>query len=273
MACCGRCYYCRIAGLPQKCLHLFKYGHARCDTRPFFTGTFGEYVYIKPGTGLFKVPPDMADEEAAPLMCAAATVAGGLERVGVQSGDTLLIQGAGMLGLYAAAMAKERGAASVIVTDVIDARLARARRFGADRTINVAGIAEDALVEQVRQLSNGRGADVAVEVSGSPAAIPGGIKSLRTGGRYLLQGSIYPGDAFRLDAGDVIARCLTIVGLHNYDPRHLGLALGFVYRNRAKYNFLELAGPQFAMTPAGVTAALTALEKREAIRPVINPAA
>ena len=106
MASCGSCYYCRMTDLPQKCRNLFKYGHDRSDVPPYFMGTFGEYVYLRPGTGLFKVPDDMTDEEASPLMCAAATVAGGLDRIGMCAGDTVVIQGAGMLGLYAAAFAK-----------------------------------------------------------------------------------------------------------------------------------------------------------------------
>ena len=102
------------------------------DVPPYFMGTFGEYVYLRPGTGVFKVPDDMTDEEASPLMCAAATVAGGLDRIGMRAGDTVVIQGAGMLGLYAAAFAKEQGAGQVVVTDILDRRLELAKEFGAD---------------------------------------------------------------------------------------------------------------------------------------------
>jgi len=271
MASCGTCYFCRMKGLPQKCLKLFKYGHVRSDLPPYFTGGFAEYVYIKPGTGVFKIPEDMLDEEAAPLMCAAATVAGGLEKVGVQPGDNVVIQGAGMLGLYATAMAKGQGAKRVITIDVIDERLKLAEEFGADYTINAKDYSDDELVNKIKTLTEGWGADLVVEVTGYPKVIPLGVKMLRIGGRYLLLGSLYPGDTFTLDGHDVITKCLTIVGLHNYDARHLGLAIDFVYNNRDRYPFKKLTGPKFPLTVEGVTRALEALEKREAIRPAVVP--
>ena len=270
MACCGMCYFCMQKQLPQKCLKLFKYGHSRSDAWPYFTGTFAEYVYIKPGTGVFRVPRDMTDEEASPLMCAASTVAGGIERVGIQAGDTVLVQGAGMLGLYAVSMAKERGAGQVIVTDVIEDRLTLASQFGADHVFNAKTAGAAGAEEIVRDLTRGWGADVAIEVTGSPEVIESGVKMLRTGGRYLLEGSIYPGDKINLDAGDLITRCITIVGVHNYEPRHLGLALAFVNKNRNKYPFGKLVGPKFPLTADGVTSAMEALERREAIRPAIT---
>ena len=270
MSSCGVCYFCRMLGMPQKCLKLFKYGHVKSDVPPYFTGNFGEYVYVKPGTGIFKLPEDMADAEASPLMCAAATVTGGLERVGMQVGDNVVVQGAGMLGLYAAAIAKEQGAKEVIVIDVIDERLAMAKQFGAGHTLNATDYGDEDLVNKIRDLTQGWGADLVVEVAGYPQVIPLGVKMLRIGGRYLLQGSLYPGDNFTLDAHDVITKCLTIAGLHNYDARHLGLALDLVYRSRDKYPFEKLAGPEFPLTVDGVTAALEALEKREAIRPIVR---
>jgi len=271
MSSCGACHFCRVWKLPQKCLRLFKYGHVKSDTPPYFTGTFGEYVYIRPRTGIFKIPDDMLDREVSPLMCAAATVIAGMEKAGVEPDDNVVVQGAGMLGLYATVTAKKQGAKMVIVIDVIDKRLRKAEKFGADHTINAGEYGSKDLVDKIRDLTGGWGADLAIEVAGSPEAIPLGVKILRPGGRYLLQGSLYPGDNFTLDAHDVITKCLTITGLHNYDARHLGLALDLVYKTRACYPFKKLVGPDFALTVEGVTGALEAMEKREAIRPVIVP--
>jgi putative phosphonate catabolism associated alcohol dehydrogenase len=271
MSNCGTCYFCRMKGLPQKCLRLFKYGHVKSDQPPYFTGGFSEYVYVRNGTGIFKLPDDMLHEEAAPLMCAAATVTGGLEKIGVQFGDNIVIQGAGMLGLYAIAIAKKKGVKQVIVIDIIDKRLEMAKEFGADYTLNAKEDSHDNLVNKIKTLTEGWGADLVVEVTGNPKVIPLGVRLLRMGGRYLMHGSLYPGDTFTLDGHDIITKCLTIIGLHNYDVRHLGLALDFVYNNRNKFPFKKLVGPKFPLTVDGVTRALNALERREATRPAIVP--
>ncbi len=271
MASCGDCIFCQDYALPQKCLNLFKYGHSVSDVPPYFLGTFGEYVYLKPGTGIFKLPEGMPDETASPLMCAAATVAGGLDRIGVDHGDTVVIQGAGMLGLYAAAFAKASGASQVIMVDILDTRLEMAKRFGVDRTLNAEKLDCDDQVEAVRELTDGRGADLLIEVTGFARVVETGINMLRTGGRYLLQGAVYPNDTFTLHSYDVITKCLTLVGRHNYEPRHLGMAINLVHRNQERYPFFEMAGPRYPLSAEGVTEAMSALESREGIRPIVEP--
>jgi len=271
MANCGDCCFCRVYALLQKCLNLFKYGHEKSDVPPYFMGTFGEYVYVQPGTGVFKVPDDMSDEVASPLMCAASTVAAGLARIGMKPGENVVIQGAGMLGLYAAAFAREQGAKQVIMVDVLEKRLEMARLFGADHCLNVQDLGDEEVVKRVKELTDNRGADLAIEVAGFAKVIPLGIKMLRIGGRYLLQGSVYPKDNFTLASHDIITKCLTIVGLHNYDSQYLGLAMGLVHRSQEKYPYQKLTGPRFPLTAEGVTAALESLEKRESIRPIVAP--
>jgi putative phosphonate catabolism associated alcohol dehydrogenase len=269
MAACGHCVFCQVHGLPQKCLDLFKYGHSVSDVPPYFVGTFGEYVYLKPGTGVFKLPDEMPDETASPLMCAAATVAGGLDRVGVTPGDTVVIQGAGMLGLYAAAFAKALGAGQVIVMDILDKRLETAGRFGADHLLNADKIEPNGLVDAVRERTGGLGADLVIEVAGFAQVVETGVKMLRVGGRYLMHGAVYPNDAFTLPSHDVIVKCLSLVGLHNYASKHLGMAMNLVLRTQDKHPYTQLAGPRFPLTAEGVTAAFLALERREGIRPII----
>ena len=268
---CGICYFCRIAGLPQKCLNLFKYGHVKSDSPPYFTGTFGEYVYIRHGTGIFKLSDEMTDEIASPLMCAASTVVAGLEKIGLNANETVVIQGAGMLGLYASVMAKEQGAKQVIMIDILKKRLMLAKEFGADHILNANDFSDEELVVKVKELTGGRGADLAVEVTGVAKAAEPGIKMLRIGGRYLMQGAVYPNDHFSIDSHDIIIRCLTIAGLHNYDSRHLGRAIQLVNKSRDRYPFHKLTGPKFPLTAEGVTESLLTLENREAIRPVIVP--
>ena len=127
------------------------------------------------------------------------------------------------------------------------------------------------LSSTVNDLTGGRGADVVVEVTGFASVIPLGVKMLRIGGRYLMQGALYPDDNFMLASHDVITKCLTIAGLHNYDSRYLGRALDLVYRSRHRYPYKRLAGPAFPLTAEGVTAALESLETHEGMRPIVKP--
>src|SRR5262249_61216498 len=79
----------------------------------------------------------ISDDVAKPVNCALAQVLYGLDRVRVRTGDTVVMQGAGGLGLNASAVAKEMGATKVIVIDQIAERLELARRFGADHTLGL----------------------------------------------------------------------------------------------------------------------------------------
>ncbi len=268
---CGTCLYCRIKGLPQKCLKLFKYGHVRSDIAPYFTGGFAEFVYIRAGTCCFKVPAEMADEEAAPLSCAAATAAAGIDAVGDRIYGNVVIQGAGMLGFYSMALVKDCGSRRVIVIDIREDRLRIARDFGADYTINARERSGTSVMKEVMNLTGGDGADLVIEVSGDRSVIPIGMKMLCTGGEYILLGALYPESLFQVDAHDVITKNLRITGIHNYDARHLGRALRFVSHNRDRYPFRSLVGPRFPLSVEGVTAALRALESGASVRPCIVP--
>ena len=266
---CGVCYYCKEKQLPMKCLKLYKYGHVESDLAPYFHGGCGEYVYIKPGTATFKVPEDMADEEAAPLMCAAATIVGNLDRVGLEFQDKVVVFGAGMVGLNAVAMSKGWGAGKVIAIDTVDARLEAARKFGANVVINAKEADDGELIKEVKELTGGFGPDLVLECTGSPETISLGVKMLRIGGRLANIGCIYPGHKVTIDASDVVLKILTIIGLHNYEAKHLGWALDYVYTTRNKYPWKGMVSPFFPLTVDGVTEAFKSLQERRAVRPAI----
>jgi len=269
MASCGRCYFCAMKGLPQKCLSLFKYGHESSEKAPHLNGGLAEYIYLRPGTGIFKIPEGLRDEEVAPINCALATVVGGLETIGVERGDNVVIQGAGMLGINAAALLRESGAGKIISLDVDAGRLQVAGRFGADEIIDVSKKTPTEVIGQVRDITGGYGADVVVEVSGCPEVIPQGIEMLRIGGRYALIGTVFPRADFTLDGYSLTTKMITVKGIHNYQSRHLGLALRFVEKTRSKYPFAELITHRFGLEE--VEQAFEASKSGEAIRVAVVP--
>jgi len=160
----------------------------------------------------------------------------------------VLIQGAGMLGLTACAMARFGGAREVICCDVHPERSDRALQFGATR---VAIANADIVRETVLSASEGRGADVALELSGASAAIAAGLSLLRVGGCYVLVGTVAPAPAVEFDPQMVVRRCLTLTGVHNYAPRDLVTAVEFLTRAHHAYPFAQLVGKSYPLERAG----------------------
>src|SRR5262249_52931551 len=153
----------------------------------------------------YGVPDELPDASLSWVNCAMGTSAEGLELSGCGPGDFVVIQGAGGLGLCAAALASHRGAARVIVLDRLDDRLALARRFGADHTINVDEVATPgSRRERILELTDGEGADVVMELVGVTELIPEGIGYLAPSGTLVEIGHVMAGRTFELDPRAVI---------------------------------------------------------------------
>ena len=266
---CGKCYFCREKGLMMKCRHLKKYGHDSCEYPPYFIGGFAEYCYITPGTCVVRIPDILSDEEVAPANCALATVVAGWEAADIKPFENVLIQGAGALGFYAAALAMHYGCRRIIVTDVLDHRLDFIKAFGATDTINVRRMSDEAVVQAVRSLTDGLGVDCALEVAGLPDLIPAGLKCLRIGGRYVEIGNSAPGANFTYDACDIVWRRLTITGVHNYDARHLQGGVDFLAMTCEKYPFKDIVTHRVNL--ADINKGLRLAESGKAVRVAVLP--
>jgi alcohol dehydrogenase len=247
----GPSYYRDVHDMPQKSPGLRKYGHDLVDDDPHFLGGFADYCYILPGTGILKLPDELSDAEATPLNCGVATMVSVTEAAEIAVGETVVVQGLGLLGIYGCAIAKARGAARVIALDAVPARLELARRFGADVTFDVSSMSEDELVKAVRDASPPDGPDAGIEVCGIASVIPTGIRMLRIGGRYVVAGVVNPGSTFTLDGNDLIRKWITLRGIHNYHPRHLIQALDFVMANRDRFPFRDIVDSHFGLDQLG----------------------
>jgi len=234
---CGACPAC-LQGSPA-CPNRYRYWLGQSvDDSPHFHGAYGEYYYLHAGQTVCKVPPELSDALVSSVNCALCEALYGLDRVGIQLGDTVVIQGAGGLGLYATALAKEMGAGRVIVLGRRSERLALARAFGADLTLGSNETTEEERRQCVFDCTRGQGADVVAEFAGSPQAVTEGIRLLRPGGRYLWVGNVTPG-LFNagLDPGTVVRMAQTITGVIAYAPWVLPRALDFLARRRRAYPF------------------------------------
>lgn len=236
---CGRCPAC-LAKEPAACL--FKVGRPLGPSEfPHFHGAFAEYYYLRPGGALFKVPDALPDALVSPVNCALSQVIFGLHKAGLRFGDTVAIQGAGGLGVQAAAVAKDMGASVVVVVDQIAGRLELARAFGADHTIDLKDVPERKdRVALVRQWTGGAGADIACDFVGFPQVIPEGLEMLRQGGTYLEVGTISRGAKVELEPALLVWGAKRIVGVIMYDPWVIPRALDFLVRNRTRWPFERL---------------------------------
>ncbi|WP_285115275.1 alcohol dehydrogenase catalytic domain-containing protein [Leifsonia sp. fls2-241-R2A-40a] len=267
---CGRCVRCR-RGLPQKCLSLQKYGHERMRRGWELSGGFATHTHILDGTPLVRVPEELPAEVLAPASCATATVAAAVEAASVivpLEGALVLIAGAGMLGLTATAMAVEAGA-RVVISDPVPERRDAALAFGASGVADPGAAAGSPTgLAAVLAKVGGRSPapTIALELSGNPAAVRSLLGAVDVGGVLVLVGSVSPGPELGIVPEQLVRRLLTIRGVHNYAPRHLEQAVGFLAAAWQRYPFAEQVGETFPL--ADVDAALAATgHPRIGVRP------
>jgi len=236
---CGRCHAC-LENQPAACPAKIERPLGPSQF-PHFHGAFAEYYYLRPRGAIFCVPDSLPEELVAPVNCALSQVIFGLGRAGLRFGDSVVIQGAGGLGIHAAAVAKDMGAATVIVIDQLAGRLELARAFGADHTIDLKEVTDRReRVNLVRKWTGGVGAAVACDFVGFPQVITEGIEMLRSGGTYLEVGTISRGAKVELEPSLLVWGSKTIVGVIQYDPGTIARALDFLVRNRARWPFDRL---------------------------------
>jgi len=232
---CGRCERCR-QGMYTSCLNYGRnYGEYNKGHRAngFTTdGGFGQYAVNHVNT-LVRVPEDLSDEVAT-LIVTAGTAMYGLDVLGgLVAGQSIVVTGAGPVGLMAVAVAKALGASPVIVTDIVDSRLAVGSRVGADEAINAA---KEPAVDAVRRLTQGRGVDLVFECSGAPNAVNEAIMMLKRGGRvclgafsqqpalvdvgYIVTNNIYL-YGIRGEGQSAVRRAASLIAQHKLDPSPL----------------------------------------------------
>jgi threonine dehydrogenase-like Zn-dependent dehydrogenase len=244
---CHRCYWC-VRGEHHACPHRHRRSiQLTLKEYPYCDGGFADYYYLPPGHYVFRVPDVLPDEAIPPVNCALCQVLYGLERAHVRLGDVVAIQGAGGLGIYAAAVAAEKGAARVISIDGQAPRLELARRCGATDVIDMAEFPTPAArVQRVKDLTDGRGADIVVEVVGVAAATVEGLDMVRINGTFVDIGNIVP-QTVTLPATKVITQQIKWLGVMHYDPWIVPAALDLLVRTREKYPLSALGSHSFPL--------------------------
>ena len=208
---CNSCYFCKV-GKPNLCEHLQ-------ETLIGFSvdGAYAEYVRVPASIvkqNTYDVPDHVPFEEAAllePLAC----VVNGNDVAEIKLGDTVVVIGAGPIGLMHVQLAKIRGATKVICTDLAHQRLQVATELGATAVIDASK--EDQL-KSVRGLTDGVGADVVIEAVGLPQTWELAVEMTRKAGTTVLFGGCPSGTKITLDTRSIHYGDLTIKGIFHHTP-------------------------------------------------------
>ncbi len=192
---CNTCHYC-LSG-----------HHTVCDTlrqTNFDPGGFAEYIRlpaINVDRGVFLLPDEVSYEEATfiePLAC----VLRGQRLAHMSLGNSVLVMGSGIAGLLHVQLARTLEAGRVIATDINDYRLEAAQRFGADVAIH----AGEDLPARLRQVNDGRLADLVIVCTGAISAIAQALRSVERGGTVLLFAPTEPGVAIPISINELFWR-------------------------------------------------------------------
>jgi len=253
---CGRCWYCRHVFAYPFCARNTTIGLSfPSDRPPYVVGGWAEYMFVPPKSWVYKVPEEMPDEFAAlaEIFVVASTLDRAkefsrLEARGFGFADTVAVQGAGAVGCMHIAKARMLGADRIIALDESDAKLALAKRFGADVVINVKRTSQAERVNALKELTEGRGADVVVETAGTARAFVEGLEYTRRGGTYIETGSF-------VDTGEVAvnvhrhiaAKNVLVIGNSNHPHTGYYQAMRMMMRHRDEYPFGELITHRFSL--------------------------
>ena len=236
---CGKCYYCRRGAGFVWCEQMQGYGNSfTCAEPPHLMGGWAEYIYLRPDVHIYKVPVGLPPRIA--VMAELMAVTWNLDKAkefysfaneGFATGDTVVVQGVGPLGVLHVLKARVMGAGTIIALDRSPHRLALAREFGADVTINVSESTEEERIQLVRDETGGRGADLVVECVGYPQVVREGLEMLRKGGMYIETGNF-------VDTGDVsvnvhrhlCAKNVRLIGLTNHPVTGFPPSLKLLHR-------------------------------------------
>ncbi len=267
---CGVCWHCLVARQPNRCAQRRVYGITMSATDGPLGG-WAERIYLKPGVRVLRLPEPLTPDDVIGGGCGLFTGYAAVERSALAMGDTVVVQGAGPVGLGAALFAALRGAECVIVIGGPAARLSLARTLGADQTLSL-DLAPAAREEAVRAATGGRGADVVIEASGNPAAVAEGLGMLRDGGTCVVAGHY-------TDTGDVSINPHRLINRRHADIRgqwgtefhHVVRALRMAARHQGRFPLARTIGARYPLLDAA--SALAAVEAMTVTKAIIVPGA
>lgn len=240
---CGRCYYCQV-GSYNECERKMKYGVYSSRNPPHLWGAYSQYMYLAPGSSIHKISDDVPTKAAA-ITGNIANAVQWVHLIGrVSIGDTVVIEGPGPEGLSALLVARESGASRIIVTGLtLDTeRLKLAKELGAHHIINVE---KENVLDKVAALTEGRMADVVVDLSGSPQGIVASVDLVRKQGTIISGGLVGSATMVPLSVYKIVSRQIRFQGVHSKSSQPMNMAIKLV--ESRKYPIERLVSHTFPL--------------------------
>ncbi len=266
---CGRCYFCAVAKQPTLCENTMGYGWGPYDGTAK-NGTFSEHLHVSADSRVLRVPSCVSGPLASAATCALRTVIHAFERSGrIRFSDSVVVLGAGPVGVLAAAVALAAGAHNVILIGAPTSRLAATNRWNLAARIDIQSTAPEERIQQVRQLTGGRGADLVLECAGPPSAFNEGVQMLRRGGKLMVVGQAHD-QTVPLDITSLKVRQQTVLTSLSADISHYHEALRFLERHAGELD-LETVVCSTSYSLEDIADALAAMAAGVEMKPVISP--
>ncbi len=275
---CGTCYYCRHDFPYYCCENTVDYGNnISAKNPPHLFGGWSQYLYVVPGSFLVKVPDALPSEIAVLTEIMAVTV--GLDRAKQISAfpsesfrfdDSVVVLGAGPLGMCFVMKARMLGAGTIIAVDLSEYRLGFARKLGADHVINASKTTEKDRRAMIRDLTSGRGADVVVECAGVPEAVREGLEMLRISGLLVEAGNFSDmGEISISPHRHLCAKNARILGVGGEEPAAYGPSMRQMARYMSHYPLGDFVTHRFGLRD--VDAAMKKSMAADSMKVVIDP--
>lgn len=248
---CGDCWYCdNMPTRPLTCNDRDVHGFRDVAQAPYLHGGMSEYFLLEDRAHCYKLPDEM-DVELGALVEPLSVATHAIERAyppgiphareGLGMGRSVVVQGAGPIGLLTVAAAATVGAGQIIAVDMIDERLELAERFGATETIDIREYDGDAFVDAIaNRTPSGDGPDVVIEAVGHPSAFEQALKIPHNGGTVVEVGHFFPNGLAEVDPSHLIHSQLDVYGSLAYPPNQFETAISVLERTADRFPYTDL---------------------------------
>lgn len=274
---CGRCEAC-LGGLPYYlCRNLEDYGNSlTCSRPPYLHGGWADFLYLLPGSRIFRVPDALPDEVA--VLTEVMAVTHGVEKAlavlglyGIEPvGFSVAVLGVGPLGLCHLVKARLLGAGTVVATDRLRGRLEHAAGFGVDLALDASATEPAERLGAVRSATAGLGADIVLDCSGVPETFVEGLAMVRPGGVLVEAGTFVDMGPVAINPNSAICtRNVAVLGIGGETAPAYAASMRLMAANVDRYPLRDIVTHRFALEDA--TEALRIAQTGEAMQVVFDP--
>lgn len=279
---CGHCHFCR-GGYPYyMCAHMDDYGNSlHCGRAPYLFGGWSEYMYLLPGTPIFRVPEDLPDHVAVltEIMAVTHGVETGLAVLGsfggARYGFSVAVLGIGPLGLCHVIKARLLGSGKIMATDLFASRLDVAGAFGAELLVDASATEQTERIARAREWTGGLGPDIVLDCSGHPDTFVEALRMVRVGGVVVESGAFVDLGPVSINPNsDICTKNVSVIGIGGETATAYLPSMRLMAANLDRLPFDRIVTHRYPIDRAqeGVELAQTAAAMKVVIAPELRAA-